>query len=1053
MADTPLAALKVQELLREVRVDYSKTRVIEAAVAAVVDLLSGLADEEVSPSLASAFARDLGVPEDKARFKFRKPEWVRVVGSYGTHTIAKPVQQVDIAVRIPKSCFHEKDYLNHRYHVKRALYLVVLEKHLCQCSAIKTVDWGSFLEDARKPVLVLQPGPSERGATSKFVICIVPTISEEVFDTDKLVPLRNNVREVKSQEGSALATPHYNSSILEDMVVEHNCAWLQSVFLESEAMRDAVLLLKVWFRQRRMQASADYVNGFLLSMLMAHLLTNSGGKRINLHMTALQIFRVIMDAIVTSSTFEKGVFIQTGEVAGRSAEVRKALLQTFDVVICDSTGLVNLSSRVTKSALAELKEEAVRTLSAMKDRNDEGFDVLFMTQSDYCSKFDYHVRLQATTKEASSLAHCMDMECTRTYEQNVESLLTRGLGDRARIIRVLRRSCPTPWSPDQGLPDARKVTIFAGILLNNLDIALRMADVGPSADNKKEAAKFRAFWGPKSELRRFKDGMITETAVWECEGWQRHLIIQRIVEHVLCRHLSLDVSLIHVVSGQLDFALLENGTDTTTSTPKLLEALDILSKRLRTIENLPLQVVSVQPVSAAFRSTDVFPPLPHPLAAEADTQKIPSKPVASHVDPLNILLQLEGSGKWPDDPIGIAKTKSAFCLEIARSMQEKWGVGCIATEDAVDILMEGYTFRLSVLYSKDLGQPDKSVGELLPSRTEGLMQDGHLQNAHASLLQALHGACPAYGPTVRLAKRWMWSHLFSGVISDEVVELLVAYTFVKSAPNAPPSSRLTGFLRFLLLLVHYDWALAPLVVDVNGDFTTADLDRIVSQFESVRRKFQGGEGGGPAMYISTPYDSVSKTWTQHSPSPAVLKRLIAYAKSSADLIVSLIKGEEDDSRWLSVFRTPLTCYDALILFHPEALPHPSRTLFQPEVHSKAVIKRAPVEGISPWVSQNVLRRGIRTAREHLLIGFNPVLEFAEELQVKYGKVCSLWYDAAGSSGIMGLTFSNSAHVTKAKSAKRKQVENGQAIIDLDSFVRDVADIGEGLVKSIHILSR
>jgi hypothetical protein len=57
---------------------------------------------------------------------------------------------------------------------------------------------------------------------------------------------------------------------------------------------------------------------------------------------------------VTSSTFEKGVFIQTGEVAGRSAEVRKALLQTFDVVICDSTGLVNLSSRVTKSALAEV---------------------------------------------------------------------------------------------------------------------------------------------------------------------------------------------------------------------------------------------------------------------------------------------------------------------------------------------------------------------------------------------------------------------------------------------------------------------------------------------------------------------------------------------------------------------------------------------------------------------------------------------------------------------------------------------------------------------------
>jgi hypothetical protein len=37
-----------------------------------------------------------------------------------------------------------------------------------------------------------------------------------------------------------------------------------------------------------------------------------------------------------------------------------------------------------------------------------------------------------------------------------------------------------------------------------------------------------------------------------------------------------------------------------------------------------------------------------------------------------------------------------------------------------------------------------------------------------------------------------------------------------------------------------------------------------------------------------------------------------------------------------------------------------------------------------------------------------------DLQVKYGKVCSLWYDAAGSSGVMGLTFSSSAHVAKVR---------------------------------------
>lgn len=47
MADSPLAHIKVQELLKEVRVDYSRTRVIDAAVAAVTETLLGLQDKEV----------------------------------------------------------------------------------------------------------------------------------------------------------------------------------------------------------------------------------------------------------------------------------------------------------------------------------------------------------------------------------------------------------------------------------------------------------------------------------------------------------------------------------------------------------------------------------------------------------------------------------------------------------------------------------------------------------------------------------------------------------------------------------------------------------------------------------------------------------------------------------------------------------------------------------------------------------------------------------------------------------------------------------------------
>jgi hypothetical protein len=59
----------------------------------------------------------------------------------------------------------------------------------------------------------------------------------------------------------------------------------------------------------------------------------------------------------------------------------------------------------------------------------------------------------------------------------------------------------------------------------------------------------------------------------------------------------------------------------------------------------------------------------------------------------------------------------------------------------------------------------------------------------------------------------MLSHLFSGVISDEVVELLVVYTFVKSVPNGPPSSRVTGFPRYALppsILQYFAEAKMPL---------------------------------------------------------------------------------------------------------------------------------------------------------------------------------------------------------------------------------------------------
>jgi U3 small nucleolar RNA-associated protein 22 len=113
--------------------------------------------------------------------------------------VTRPLQSVDLAVRIPKACFHEKDFLNHRYYAKRILFLAHLERKLKKCAAISKIEWSTFSYDSRKPVLVLRLGPDDSGALTKFSICIIPCIASDVFDSAKLSLARNNVRECKDK--------------------------------------------------------------------------------------------------------------------------------------------------------------------------------------------------------------------------------------------------------------------------------------------------------------------------------------------------------------------------------------------------------------------------------------------------------------------------------------------------------------------------------------------------------------------------------------------------------------------------------------------------------------------------------------------------------------------------------------------------------------------------------------------------------------------------------------------------------------------------------------
>ncbi|KAL2621529.1 hypothetical protein R1flu_001734 [Riccia fluitans] len=1050
MGETSLAAAKVDELLREVRVDYTRTKLVEAAVSDLQQFLLGLSDVEISPSLAGNFVYDLGVSEEKCGFRFQKPDAVEVTGSFLTQSVTKPVQNVDLAVRIPKACFHEKDFLNYRYHAKRTIYLCAIERVLSRRGRYQKIEWASFTEDATKPILVVYPD-----VATKFVLRLIPAISTEHFDITKFGLERNNVREAKSKEGLALPTPYYSSSIMEDMLFLEHSSWLNSHLSKCPAMRDAISLAKVWLRQRSVDGYHNGINGFLMSMLIVHLSTSAGKFRISEHMSALQMFRITLDSIGTMDVLGRGIVMQKSEGKSGSPDV-KQMKSIFEVVMVDPSGRLNLTYRLTKSVLAELKDDALRTLDAMKIPRDAGFDTVFMTRMGFAAKYDCHVRVEVPSG-ASASPLCLDQGSWRLYERKVETILCRALGERADLVRVLQRNLPAGWRPSEGLKGVEKVPLLVGIQFTTIDIAFRLADIGPGADDKEEARKFRAFWGEKSELRRFKDGKITETAVWECDPTQRHLIVEQIVHHVCRRHLAVQSSDITVIAGQLDFGITVRGKDQAAVMPKILEAFENLSRRLRTMEDLPLRILSVQPLSAEFRYAAVYYPQPHPLATEVTDSSPLTKAIAAGLDPLEVVIQLEGSGRWPDAPVAIQKTKLAFCLNIANRMQEMWGIYCIASEDAVDILMDGFAFRLSILYEKDRtfinreklasalssgGALPMKVGTAVSDAPASLKEDRLLRSMHASILHGLHGQYPAFSPTVRLAKRWVASHLFSGVIVEEAVELLVAYLFVNPAPFRRPSSRVTGLLRFLNLLERHDWLLAPLIVDINGNIASADEEVIMSQFSKLNRD-SSNDCEGPSMYIATAYDLCSQTWTKDCPNSKGLKRLVAYAKSSSALLASKIMSQECNVKWQTLFRTPLACYDAVVRLQEQSLAHPSRLLFPADFDMPAVVTKKQSNDILAMISPTVMKAGALAARNYLLIGFDPVEYYVKDLRERLGESCLVFYDHLGSDviGVMWTTSSGS---------KRSRDEKITEKIDVNAVVRHLSEAGAGLVASIHL---
>lgn len=224
------------------------------------------------------------------------------------------------------------------------------------------------------------------------------------------------------------------------------------------------------------------------------------------------------------------------------------------------------------------------------------------------------------------------------------------------------------------------------------------------------------------------------------------------------------------------------------------------------------------------------------------------------------------------------------------------------------------------------------------------------------------------------------------------------------------------------------------------------------------------------MFVATPHDRKSATWTLRSPTATGLARLAAYARSSADLLAGLIGGRGDAS-WQSLFCTPLLLHDVVLLLDHAALPFPHRVRFP----VRRILRLGPVdaEARTPGggarladVAGEVLRQGPAAARSALLVGFDPTLLFVGALRARYGAVAEIGYGANGGDAVV-LNWRPKIAETLcrlrpalvhlqmplAKNRKRAASSDGKELptaMNKAAVLDDIRALGEGFLSEIFV---
>ncbi|RDW87198.1 rRNA-processing protein UTP22 [Aspergillus mulundensis] len=846
--------------------------------------------------------------DTKYRVVFAPPANVNVVGSFALRTASKTVAPyiVDLSVTMPSSIFQEKDYTNYRYFHKRAYYVACIAAGIRgQKNAGLDMMFDCQDGDALRPIILLHPSTAKSGqGRPKFQIRIITAVEDTLFPISRTLPMRNNIRHGSEGESKNEPTPFYNSCLRSEATVSLYHKALFSAAQSCESFKDACLLGRIWLKQRGFGSSSRKggFGGFEWSVLLSFLLESGGpnGKPVLLKSySSYQLFKATVQ-FLNGRDLTEPLLLSASDVSFPSKG---------PVIYDGKTGL-NVLYKMTPWSYNFLRREAGTTLRMLNESRDDNFEKVFILKIDEpLLKFDRLLTLPIAENDAVAAFR---------KEHEIYEVLVKALGDRVDLVYI---STPpaNSWSVEsKGHRKATARRLSVGLLLNP-ENATRVVDHGPSAEEREAASSFRAFWGEKAELRRFKDGSVRESLVWSEDSSSS--IVHQILLHILKRHFHCCENDIGYVGDGFDEQLQNNGDGVVSYSDSafqlISDAFNTLEKTVQTMEGVPLTVRHLAPASSLLRYTSL----------RVDRN--------DGTGPVDVVLQFESSARWPDDLVAIQMTKVAFLVKIGDALTESSDfssaqVGLenqqskILNNAFLDIThVSGTVFRLRIHHDREQILLERGVKEQGGS-PQVKQEIAYALSAYKRLFihcprlsQAIRTLCtrlPLLSPTIRLLKYWFSSHLFDAHVNEELIELMAVRAFTRPHPWETPSSAMTGFLRTLHSISQWNWQQEPLVVDLGGELDQGTIETIQTRFAAWRSIDPAMNS--VSMFVGSDLDPDGVTWTQYGMPPKVVAaRICTLAKA----VMKVVREQGPELDATQLFLPALEPYDFVIHLRPKLL--------------------------------------------------------------------------------------------------------------------------------------